>query len=103
MIDGQNFFDQPLKNYLRTYLETDSFYGHSMLQLLPTEILDLVNPKDFNLENYSNNSPMGCFLKTDLDYPDELHDLHNDFPLVREKNKSSKRNFVQISIKNHRK
>ena len=53
-----------------------------MIQLLPTEILDLVNPKYFNLDNYSNSSPIGCFLEADLDYPDELHDLLNDFLLV---------------------
>ena len=46
-----------------------------MMQLLPTEISDWVNPKDFNLDNYSNNSPVGCFLEVDFNYPDELHDL----------------------------
>ena len=34
-----------------------------MMQLLSTEILDWVNPKDFNLDNYSNNSPIGCLLQ----------------------------------------
>ena len=34
-----------------------------MLQLFPTEILGWVNPKDFNLDNYSSNSPIGCFLQ----------------------------------------
>ena len=46
-----------------------------MTELLPTEILYWVNPKDCNLDNYSNNSPIGCFVKVDLDYPDELLDL----------------------------
>ena len=51
----------------------------SMKQLLPTEIRDWVNPKDFNLGNYSNGSSIiSCSLKVDLDYPDELHDLCND-------------------------
>ena len=50
-----------------------------MKQLLPTEIRDWVNPKDFNLGNYSNGSSIiSCSLKVDLDYPDELHDLCND-------------------------
>ena len=48
-----------------------------MVQLLPTEILDWVNPKYFNLDNYSNDSPIGCFLEVDLDYP--------DYPLADEK------------------
>ena len=41
------------------YLNANNLYGHSVMQLLPTEILDWVNPpKDFNLHNYSNNSPI---------------------------------------------
>ena len=55
------------------------------MQLLPTRILHWVNPRDFNLDNYSNNTPIGCFLEADLDYPDELHDLHNDYPLAGKK------------------
>ena len=49
------------------------------MQLLPTEILDRVNPKDFNLDNYSDNSPKGCFLEVYLDYPDELNDFNDLF------------------------
>ena len=45
------------------YLDANNLYGHSMMQLLSTEILDWVNPKDFNLDNYSNNSPIGCLLQ----------------------------------------
>ena len=45
------------------YLDDNNLYGHSMLQLFPTEILGWVNPKDFNLDNYSSNSPIGCFLQ----------------------------------------
>ena len=60
------------------------------MQLLPTEILDRVNPKDFNSDNYSDNSPKGCFLEVYLDYPDELNDFHNDYHLFREKIKVTK-------------
>ena len=74
-----------------------------MIQLLPTEILDWVNPKEFNLDNYSNDSPIGCFLGVDLYYPDELHDLHNDYPLAGEKIEVKKEIFsnYQIQITEH--
>ena len=49
-----------------------------MIQLLPT--LNIL--KDFNLGNYSNDGPVGCFLVVDLDYSDELHDFLNDYPLA---------------------
>ena len=40
------------------YLDSNKLYGHSMMQFLPTEILDWVNSKDFSLDNYSDNSPI---------------------------------------------
>ena len=33
----------------------------------------------------SEKSPVGYFLKVDLEYPDELHELHSDFSLAPEK------------------
>ena len=41
------------------YLDLKSFYGHSMIYFLPTEMLDWVNPNEFNQNNYSNDSPTG--------------------------------------------
>ena len=29
----------------------------------------------------SEKSPIGYFLVVDLEYPDKLHELHNDYPL----------------------
>ena len=40
--------------------DANNLYGHSMFQLLLTEILDWVNPKDFNLGNCFNHNPIGC-------------------------------------------
>ena len=67
------------------YLDANNLYGHSIMHILPTEILDWVNPKDFNLDSYSNNSPISCFLEVDLNYLNELHDSHNDYPLAGRK------------------
>ena len=38
-------------------------------------------PVKNNLDNYCNAGPVFCFLEVDLDYLDELHDLH-DYPLA---------------------
>ena len=43
------------------YLDACSLYGHSMMHLLPTKIPDWVSPKEFNLNNYCNNSPVGTY------------------------------------------
>ena len=33
-----------------------------MMQFLPPGILYWINPKDFNLHDYSSDSPVSCFL-----------------------------------------
>ena len=48
------------------YLDVNNSHGHSIMQLLPTEILAWVNPKDFSLNYYSDGSPIGSFLEVDL-------------------------------------
>ena len=40
---------------------------------------------NFDVNSISENSPIGYILEVDLEYPDELHELHNDYPLAPEK------------------
>ena len=43
------------------------------------------DPKESNLNNYTSNSSKGCVLEVDLEYPKELLELHNDYPLAPDK------------------
>ena len=43
------------------------------------------SPEYINLDSYDENSAKGLILKVDLEYPPELHRLHNDYPLAPEK------------------
>ena len=42
------------------------------------------NIDKFDVMSINDKSPIGYFLEVDLEYPDELHELHNYFPLAPE-------------------
>ena len=59
-----------------------------MNQPLPYGEFDWLSEKEisrFDLDSNSENSSVGYFLEVDLEYPSELHDYHNDYPLAPEK------------------
>ena len=56
-----------------------------MSKFLPTGGLKWIDPKQFNLNKYTSNSSKGCVLEFDLEYPKELWNLHNDYPLAPNK------------------
>ena len=69
------------------YLDMNNFYGCAMSEYLPYGGFKwLKNVDEFDVMSVSEKSPIGYFLEVDLEYPDELHELHNDFPLAPEKN-----------------
>ena len=45
--------------------------------------------EDF-IKSYSEDSDIGYFLQVDVQYPEELHELHNDFPFLPERMKIEK-------------
>ena len=64
----------------------NNLYGWTMSEYLPFEGFKwLKNIDKFDIMSISDKSPIGYFLEVDLEYPEELHELHNDFPLAPEK------------------
>ena len=64
----------------------NNLYGWAMSEYLPYERFKwLKNVDEFDVISISEKSPTGYFLKVDLKYSDELHELHNDYPLTPEK------------------
>ena len=56
-----------------------------MSKFLPTSGFKWIDPKEFDLNKHTSNSSKGCVLEVDLEYPKELRELHNDYPLVPDK------------------
>ena len=65
-----------------TYLDVNNLYGYAMSKFLPTSRFKWIDPNKFNLNKYTSNSSKGCVLEVNLEYPKELHELHNDYPLA---------------------
>ena len=45
--------------------------------------------EDF-IKNYNEEADEGCFLEVDVQYPEKLHQLHNDLPFLPERMKLKK-------------
>ena len=70
------------------YLDANNLYGWAMSQYLPTggfKWLKQNKIDNLDLGKYNEQSKKGLILEVDLDYPNELHDLHNDYPLAPKK------------------
>ena len=61
-------------------------YGWPMDEYLPYEGFKwLENIDEFDVMSFIEKSPIGHFLEVDLEYPEKLHELYDDFPLAPEK------------------
>ena len=73
-------------NYI-TYLDANNLYGWAMGQPLPKSGFHWkrVMPTEEEIKKKGSDVKKGWILEVDLEYPEELHDLHNDYPLAPEK------------------
>ena len=73
-------------------LDANNLYGWAMSQYLPTGNFKWMTDKEISkidLEKYKADGKKGLILEVDLEYPQELHDIHNDYPVAPEKVKVS--------------
>ena len=64
----------------------NNLYGWTMSGYLPYGRFKWLKNADwFDVNLVSEKSPIGYILEVDLEYPDELYLLHNDYPLALEK------------------
>ena len=81
-----NDYDSEKSSTFITYLDKNNLYGWTMSEYLPYEKFEwLENIDKFDVMSINEKSDIGYILEVDLEYPKELHELHNDYPLAPEK------------------
>ena len=75
---GDKFNSNEPSTYIQ-YLDANNLYGWAMSKPLPTHGFKWMKDSELNVWE---KTP--CILEVDLEYPKELHDLHNDYPLAPE-------------------
>ena len=81
-----NDYDQEKPSTFITYLDKNNSYGWAMSKYLPYgEFRWVKNVNNFDVMSISEKSDTGYLLEVNLEYPDELHELHNDYALAPEK------------------
>ena len=71
------------------YVDANNLYGCAMSQKLPVHSFKWLTDREiknlFKVQIVQFWEKTPCILEVDLEYPEELHDLHNDYPLCPER------------------
>ena len=81
-------YDEKAPSKYIMYLDANNLYGWAMSQYLPTGNFKWMTDKEISkidLGKYKADGKKGLILEVDLEYPQELHDIHNDYPVAPEK------------------
>ena len=87
----KEYDERALSKYIM-YLNANNLYGWAMTQYLPTRNFKWMTDKDISnidLRKYKADGKKVLILEVDLEYPQELHGIHNDYPVAPEKVKVS--------------
>ena len=79
-------YDSNKPSTLITYLNKNNLHGWSMSEHFPYGGFNgLKNVDKFDVNSIDEKSDVGYILEVDLEYPNELHELHNDYQLAPKK------------------
>ena len=81
-------YDKKAPSKYIMYLDANNLYGWAMSEYLPKGGFRWMTEKQIDkidLAKYKEDSDKGLILEVDLEYPEGLHNLHNNYPLGPEK------------------
>ena len=73
------------KNQTILYTQTEIIYNETMFKFPPAIGFKQIDPKEFDSNKYTSNSSKVCVQEVDLEYPEELRQLRNDYSLAPDK------------------
>ena len=79
--------------------DRNNLYGCGISNFLPTSGFKWIDPKEFDLNKYTNNSSQGCALEVDLEYLKELRELHSYYPLAPDKIEINRKMLSDYQLK----
>ena len=82
-------YDKNKESLFLKFWDVNNLYTWAMLQNLPVNNFESVkntsqSNEDF-IKNYNEESDEGYFLEVDVQYPEKLHDIHNDLLFLPER------------------
>lgn len=80
-------YDSSLSNSYLIYLDINNLYGKAMSEILPVNGFRFLNEDEIERLDFStiaDDASIGYVVECDLEYPENLHDIHNDYPLAPE-------------------
>ena len=81
-----NDYDPKKPSTFITYLDMNNLYGWAMREYFPySRFKWLKNIDGFDVNSINEKSPTGYSLEVDFEYPDELHELHSNYPVAPKK------------------
>ena len=81
-------YDPEQPNSYIIYLDANNLYGWAMSQFLPQGKFEWVPQEEFDKikwQGIGDWDRIGYIVECDLEYPAELHEMHNDYPMAPER------------------
>ena len=87
-------YDKNKESLYLKYWNVNNLYGSAMSHKLQVNKFEWIEKtSQFNedfVKNYNEESDEGYFFEVDVQFPEKLHELHNDLPFLPKKKKLKK-------------
>ena len=99
-------YDINIESSFLEYDDANNLCGWAISQKLPLGNFEWIEKDDISkfdekfIKNYDENSDKGYILEVDVEYPKNLHKLHNDLPFLPERMKINKCSKLACTVQN---